>query len=97
MTGLAKMNPITVRLYDVNSSMVVTRFLDTCTTTSGTAAGIYDAMDTKLEELLKCPNPWSRCTSVGVDNTSVNIGIRDSSEESQFCHFLQWLPLPYNS
>ena len=77
-TDLAKMNPITVRLYDVNGNKVVTRFLNMCTSTSGTAQGIYSAMDTKLVELLKCPNPWCMCTSVGVDNTSVNIGVRDS-------------------
>ena len=77
-TGLEKMNPITVRIYDVNSNMVVTRFLNMCTSASASAEGIYNVMDRKLVDLLKCPNPWSLCTSVGVDNTSVNIGVRDS-------------------
>ena len=27
---------------------------------------------------MDCENPWSLCTSVGIDNTSVNIGVRDS-------------------
>ena len=49
-----------------------------CATTTGTAEGIYSAMNAKLEKLLHCPNPWALCTSVGVDNTSVNIGVRDS-------------------
>ena len=31
-TGLEKMNPMTVRLYDVNEGSIVTRFLDMCTT-----------------------------------------------------------------
>ena len=32
-TGVEKMNPMTVRLYDINKKHVVTRFLDMCTTT----------------------------------------------------------------
>ena len=39
-SDLAKMNPITVRLYDLNSNKVVTRFVDMCTSSSSTAAGI---------------------------------------------------------
>ena len=77
-SGLEKMNPVTIRLYDVNNNKVVTRFLDMCTSSSSTAAGIYSVVDSKLRELLQCSNPWSMCTSVGVDNTSVNIGVRDS-------------------
>ena len=77
-TDLEKMNPVTVRIYDVNSGRVCTRFLDMCTCTSATAERIYNALDGKLAELLECTNPWTLCTSVGVDNTSVNIGIRNS-------------------
>ena len=77
-TELEKMNPITVRIYDATSNMVVTRFLDMCTTTGATAEAIYNTMNVRLGSLLNCPNPWMLCTSVGVDNTSVNIGVRDS-------------------
>ena len=56
-SGLEKMAPITVRLYDVNCNKIVTRFLDMCTSTSATTEGIYSVMDTKLVELLQCPNP----------------------------------------
>ena len=31
-SGLEKMNPMTVRLYDVNQGKIVTRFLDMCLT-----------------------------------------------------------------
>ena len=77
-TGLEKINPITVKIYDVHRNTVVTHFLDMCTSTTATAEGIYRALDSKVVHLLSCENPWSMCTSVGVDNTSVNIGIRDS-------------------
>ena len=39
-TGLEKMNPATVRIYDTNENCIVTRFLDMCPTTSSTAEGI---------------------------------------------------------
>ena len=35
-------------------------------------------MDETLSKLLESTNPWTMCTSVGVDNTSVNIGTRNS-------------------
>ena len=72
------MNPITVQRYDVTSNMVVTCFLDMCTTTGATVEAIYSKMIVKLGSFLNCPNPWMLCTSVGVNNTSVNIGIQDS-------------------
>jgi len=55
---LKKMNPITVRIYDMSCNMVVTHFLDMCTTASGKVKGIYDAMNTKLANLLKTSDPW---------------------------------------
>ena len=42
-TGLLKMNPITVKIYDINCSWIVTQFLN---------------MDSKLVNLLECANPW---------------------------------------
>ena len=77
-TGLEKMNPMTIRIYDVNDGKIVTKFLDMCPTSSSTAVAIYSVMDGRLSELLHCTNPWTKCTSVGVDNTSVNIEIRNS-------------------
>lgn len=77
-TGLEKMNPITIRLYDINNKKIVTRFLDMCSSTSASAEGVYGVVEEKLMDLLQCSNPWNFCTSVGVDNTSVNIGVRNS-------------------
>ena len=34
-TGLKKMNPITVQIFDFDCNMIVTCFLDMCTTTTG--------------------------------------------------------------
>lgn len=46
--------------------------------TSSCAEGIYGVLESKLAQLLQCDDPWKLCTSVGVDNTSVNIGIKNS-------------------
>ena len=77
-TGLEKTNPLTVKIYDHESKAVVTRFLDMCVSRTATAEGIFGVIDKKLTELLALPNPWDYCTDFGVDNTSVNIGIRNS-------------------
>ena len=76
--GLEKMNPLTVRIFDLNANRIVTRFLDMCTSSSSTAEGIFTVINEKLTKLLDCTQPWDLCTSVGVDNTSVNISIRNS-------------------
>ena len=47
-TGLEKMNPLTVRLYDSSKSRVDTSFLDLCCTSgqnSGTAPKIFQKID----------------------------------------------------
>ena len=54
----------------------MTHFLDMCTTNSATAEAIFSVMDHILVSLLDEDNPWLRCTSFGVDNTSVNVGSR---------------------
>lgn len=73
--GLEKMNPLTVRIFDVNAGKVKTSLLDMCMTPSGTALDIFNAID-------RCMTlfdfPWSNCVAVGVDNTNVNMGNRHS-------------------
>ena len=74
-TGLEKMNPMTVRLYDINQGIIVTRFLDMCLTKgteSATAASIFK--DVLQENGIS----QSNCVGVSVDNTSVNLGKRNS-------------------
>ena len=47
---------------------------------SATAKGIYIILERKLIDHLECSNTWRLCTSVGLDNTSINIRIRNSME-----------------
>ena len=76
--GLEKMNPLTVRLFDVNRGRVVTQLLDMCLTTgqqSATAESIFNKMD---ETLKSNEIQWTNCVGAGVDNTSVNLGRKNS-------------------
>ena len=72
------MNPMMVRIFDINAGRVVNRFLNMCTTSGATAEIIYNAMDAKLSKLLDSDEPWMHCSSISVDNTSTNIGIQNS-------------------
>ena len=68
-----------VRIFDINVGKVVNRFLNMCTTSGATVEEIiYNAMGVKFSKLLDSDEPWMHCTSVDVDNTSTNIGIRNS-------------------
>ena len=77
-TNTEKMNPLTVRLYDVNRNCVVPRFLDMCCTSGkdcGTAGIIFNKTDSKITEF---DVPWNNCVGFSVNNTSVNLGTRNS-------------------
>ena len=50
---------------------VVTQFLDMCLSTSSTADGIFTSIDNVF---VQNELSWNNCISLGVDNTSVNIG-----------------------
>ena len=69
--NLEKMNPVTVRIFDINHHKVVTKFLDVCLSTSSTSAGIFCSVDSAMT---KYEIPWSNCIAFGGDNTSVNVG-----------------------
>ena len=57
---------------------VSTELLDMCTT-SGRNCGTAVSIFTKIDSILAKHNiPWSDCVGFGVDNTSVNVGIRNS-------------------
>ena len=77
-SGLSKMNPLTVRIYDNSKKCVTQKFLDLCLTTGVNASKsseIYAKIDEKIMENII---PWGNCTAFGVDNTNSNIGAKNS-------------------
>ncbi len=71
-SGIEKMNPLTVRIFDINRGVVCTQFLDMCMSSSSTAEGIF----AKMQEVLSTHSiSWNNCVGIGVDNTSVNMGL----------------------
>ena len=74
-TGIEKMNPLTVRVFDKTRHVVTTQFLDMCLSSSSTAEGIFGKID---DVLSKHGISWSKCVGIGLDNTSVNMGCRNS-------------------
>ena len=77
-TGLSKMYPVTIRIFDMNYNRIMTKFFDMNLLEgrdASTAAHQFQSVDQLLE---KHEIPWSYCTAIGVDNTNANIGNRNS-------------------
>ena len=74
-SGLDKMNPLTVRIFDINRGCVTTRFLDMCLTSASDTEALFSKID---ETMQRHDLDWSRCVAFGVDNTSVNMGKHNS-------------------
>ena len=98
--GISKMNPLTVRIYDVNQKVVSQKFLDLCLTTGVDASKPKEVFETINSTLERYEIPWNHCTAFGVDNTNSNIGTKNSIKSrvtevnpSIFC----WMPMSYNS
>lgn len=73
-TGIEKMNPLTVRVI-TSDGIVNTEFLDMCMSSESTAEGIFGKMN---DALVKRGILWQNCVGISVDNTSVNMGCRNS-------------------
>ena len=78
------MNPVCVKIFDVNRLKTVTTYLvDKCLTSGAdgsTAEGIFTAID---EVFTKNQIPWENCVSLSVNNTSTMIG-KNNSIASRF-------------
>ena len=76
--GIQKMNPLTVRFFDINKHRVTTELLHMCLTT-GKNAGTEETIFSKVDEVLSSHKvPWKNCFGVAMDNASVNMGRHNS-------------------
>ena len=78
-TGLERMNPVCLQIFDVNCSKKVTsHFLNMCLTSgknASTAACIFDKINEKFTEY---GLPWENCVNLSEDNTNAMIGRKNS-------------------
>ena len=74
-TGIQKMNPVCVRMFDEIQGKVLPHVLDMGLTDSGTAESVFNKLDGVLS---KHDIQWNNCTGLGVDNTNSNVGRHNS-------------------
>lgn len=68
-SGLEKMNPPTVRIFNINGGRVTSQLLDMCLTHSGTAESIFTKIDGTLKQF---SIDWERCIAFSVTSISVH-------------------------
>ena len=74
-SGIKKLNPVLIHLFDDNKGNVSTHLLDMGACKEGTAEALFDNIDFILRENKV---DWENCVAVGLDNTAVNVGKKNS-------------------
>ena len=77
-TGLQKMYPITIRIFDINFHRIMKKlfgmnFLER--TDAPTAVSMFDSMNNLFE---RYNIQWDHCMGIGLDNTNANIEEQNS-------------------
>ena len=96
--SVKKMNATCALIFDVTRSKKVEfRFFGMCSTTGencSKAETLFNAIDSAMSEKNVS---WENCVSVGVDNTNVNVGERNSIKSRVRINFHRWMQLPLSS
>ena len=74
-SGTKKLNPVLTHLFDDNKGKVSTQLLDMGACKEGTAEALFNNIDSILRENKV---DWENCVAVGLDNTAVNVGKKNS-------------------
>ena len=69
------MNPVLIRLFDDNKGKVPVQLLDMGACKEGTAEALFNNINSILRENRV---DWENCVVVGLDNTAVNVGKKNS-------------------
>ena len=98
-TGLEKMNPVCLKILDVNRSKKVTSHSLNMCLTSGKNASIDACIFDKInEKVIEYGLPWENCVNLSVDNANAMIGRTNSiasrfkQKNDRFSYW--WLSLP---
>ena len=78
-TGVQKMNPIAVRIFDINQSKTVSEYFYSMCLTDGENAGrAYNNFE-KIDSIFQSDEiPWQNCAILSVDTTKAMVGRRNS-------------------
>ena len=74
-SGIKKLNPASIRLFDDNKGKVSAQLLDTGACKEGTTEALFNNIDSILRENKV---DWENCVAVGLDNIAVNAGKKNS-------------------
>ena len=78
-TRTEKMNPVSIRIFDINRSKTVTNhFFDMCLTQGEHSAKAYKIFEAIDEKFANESMPWNNCVSLSIDNTNAMIGKNNS-------------------
>ena len=73
-SGLKKINPLAVKIFDVTRQKVLFNLLDICTTSGENAACSETITSAINSSFIKHSLSWSNVVAISMDNTSVNFG-----------------------
>ena len=72
---LIKMNPLLIRIFDPTKGSISPQLLDMCTCKESTSEALFEMINQTLSQF---GISWKNCVAMLLDNTSVNLGKKNS-------------------